>query len=74
MDEYTLVCCRRYKNINVHRQNDVINLGLIRMLESCGAEKILVIGETVGPFWNNQHADICCQHHLYRHLSNEEIG
>ena len=28
-------------NITIHSQNDVINLGLIRMLESCGAEKIL---------------------------------
>ena len=33
MDEYTSVCCRRYMNINFHCQNDVINLGFIRMLE-----------------------------------------
>ena len=39
MDEYTSVCCRRYMNINTHCQNDVINLGLIRMRDSCGAEK-----------------------------------
>ena len=41
MDEYTPVRYRIYTNINVHCQNDVINLGLIRMLESCGAEKTL---------------------------------
>ena len=28
-------------NINVHCENDAINLGLIRMFDSCGAEKIL---------------------------------
>ena len=33
MDEYTSVCCRRYINANFHCQNDVINLGFIRMLE-----------------------------------------
>ena len=32
-------------NINVHCQNDVINLGLIRMLASCNAEKILQLLE-----------------------------
>ena len=34
-------------NINVHCQNNVINLGLIglRILESCGAEKILQLLE-----------------------------
>ena len=31
MDEYTSVRCRKYMNINIHCQNDVINLGLIRM-------------------------------------------
>ena len=41
MHEYTSVRCRRYLNINVHCQNDVINLDLVRMLESCGAEKIV---------------------------------
>ena len=41
MDEYTPVRYRIYTNINAHCQNDVINLGLIRMLESCGAEKTL---------------------------------
>ena len=33
MDKYTSVRCRRYMNINVHCQNDVINLGFIRMLK-----------------------------------------
>ena len=32
MDECTSVLCQRYININVHSQNDVINLGLTRML------------------------------------------
>ena len=32
-------------NINVYGQNDVMNLGLIIMLESCGAEKILQLLE-----------------------------
>ena len=41
MDEYTSVRCGRYMNIYVHCQNNVINLGLIRLLESCDAEKIL---------------------------------
>ena len=41
MDENASVRCRRYININVHSQIDVVNLGLIRMLESCGGEKIL---------------------------------
>ena len=43
MKGYTLVRCRRYiaEDIKVHCQNDAINLGLIRMLESCGAEKLL---------------------------------
>ena len=45
MGEYTSVCCRRYMNINAHCQNDVINLGLIIMLESCGAEKIIQLLE-----------------------------
>ena len=45
MDEYTLVHCRRYMNINVHCQNDVINLGLMTMLELYGAEKILQLLE-----------------------------
>ena len=40
MDEYTSVRCRRCMNINIHCQNDIINLGLIRMRDSCGAEKI----------------------------------
>ena len=33
MDEYTSVRCRRSMNINVHCQNDVINLGFMTMLE-----------------------------------------
>ena len=45
MDEYTSVRCRRYMNINIHSQNDVINLGLIRMRDSCGAEKIFQLLE-----------------------------
>ena len=45
MDEYTLVHYRRYMNINVHCQNDVINLGVMTMLESYGAEKILQLLE-----------------------------
>ena len=45
MDEYTSVRCRRHMNINVHCQNDVINLGFIRMLELYGAEKILQLLE-----------------------------
>ena len=45
MDESTSVLCRRYMNINVHCQNDVINLGLMTMLESYGAEKILQLLE-----------------------------
>ena len=45
MDEYTLFCCRRYTNINIHCQNDVVNLGLIRMRDSCGAEKIFQLLE-----------------------------
>ena len=40
IDEYTSVRCQRYMNINIHCQNDVIILGLIRMRDSCGAEKI----------------------------------
>ena len=28
MDDYTSLRCQRYMNINVHCQNDVINLGL----------------------------------------------
>ena len=39
MKEYTSIHCRRYMNINVHCQNDVINLCHTTMLESCGAEK-----------------------------------
>ena len=39
MDEYTSVRCRRYMNINIHCQNGVINLGIIRMRDSCDAEK-----------------------------------
>ena len=38
MDEYTSVRCRRYMNVNVHCQNDVINLGFMTMIESYGAE------------------------------------
>ena len=45
MDEYTSVRCRRYMNINIHCQNNVINLGLIRMRDSCGAEKIFQLLE-----------------------------
>ena len=45
MNEYTSVCCRRYMNTNVHCPSDDINLGLIRMLESYGAEKILQLLE-----------------------------
>ena len=45
MDEYTSVPCRRYTNINVHCQNDVIKLGLIRMRDSCGAEKFFQLLE-----------------------------
>ena len=45
MDEYTSVRYRRYMNINVRYQNDVINLGLRRMLKSCSAEKILQLME-----------------------------
>ena len=45
MDEYTSVRCRRYMNINVHCQNDVMNLGFIAMLESYGAAKILQLLE-----------------------------
>ena len=40
MDEYTSVRRRRYMNINIYCQNDVINLGIIRMRDLCGAEKI----------------------------------
>ena len=40
MDEYTSVRRRRYMNINIHCQNDVINLRLIRIRVSCCAEKI----------------------------------
>ena len=32
-------------NINVHCQNDVINLGFMTMIESYGAEKILQLLE-----------------------------
>ena len=45
VEDYTSVRCRRYMNINVHYQNDVMSLGLIRMLESCGAVKILQLLE-----------------------------
>ena len=45
IDEYTSVRCRRYMKINIHCQNDVINLGLIRMRGSCGAEKIFQLLE-----------------------------
>ena len=45
MDEYTSLRCQRYMNINLHGQNEVINLGLIRMLESSDAEKILQLSE-----------------------------
>ena len=44
LDEYTSVCCRRC--MNVHCENDAINLGLIRMFDSCGAEKILQLLKT----------------------------
>ena len=51
MDAYTSVRCRRYMNINVHCQNDVINVGRIRMLESCDAEKILqLLGKQLADF------------------------
>ena len=33
MDEYTSARCRRYMNINVYCQSDVINLGLMTMLK-----------------------------------------
>ena len=45
MDEYTSLRCQRYMNFNLHGQNEVINLGLIRMLESSDAEKILQLSE-----------------------------
>ena len=45
MDEYTSVLCQRHMNINIHCLNGVINLGLIRILESRGAEKILQLLE-----------------------------
>ena len=45
LDEYTAVRCRRYMNVNIHSRNDHINLGLIRMLGSCDAEKILELLE-----------------------------
>ena len=45
MDEYASVHCQRYMNINVHCQSNVINLGLMAMLESYGAEKILQLLE-----------------------------
>ena len=45
MDEYTLVGSQGYMNINVHCQTYVIKLHLIRMTESCGAEKILQLLE-----------------------------
>lgn len=45
LDEYTSVRCRRYMNVNIHYQNEHINLGLIRMLGSCNAEKILQLLE-----------------------------
>ena len=41
MDEYTSVRFRRHMNNNVHCDNDAINSGLVRMFDSCGAEKIL---------------------------------
>ena len=40
VDEFTSVRRRRYMNINIYCQNDVINLGIIRMRDLCGAEKI----------------------------------
>ena len=45
MDEYTLVCCRRYLNIDVHCQHNVVKLGIMRILESCNTEKILQLLE-----------------------------
>ena len=45
MVEYTSVRCRKCMNINVYSQNDVINLDVVRMLKSCGAEKILQLLE-----------------------------
>ena len=45
IDEYTSVRCRKYMNINIHCQNNVINLGLIRMRDSCGAENIFQLLE-----------------------------
>ena len=45
LDEYTSIRCRKYMNINIHYQNEFINLGLIRMLGSCDAGKILQLLE-----------------------------
>ena len=45
MDDYTSLRCQRYMNINVHCQNDVINLGFMTMIESYGDEKILQLLE-----------------------------
>ena len=41
LNQHTSVRCRSYMNINVHCENDAINLGVIKMFDSCGAEKIL---------------------------------
>ena len=44
-NDCTSVRRRRYMNINIHCQNDVINLGLIRMRDSCGAETVFQLLE-----------------------------
>ena len=46
LDEWTSFATRRYLNINLHKTNSsVINLGLVRILGSCNAEKMVDIVE-----------------------------
>ena len=45
LDEYSSVRCRRYMNVCIRYQSQYFNLGLVRMLASCEAEKILQLLE-----------------------------
>ena len=45
LDEYTSIRSRKYMSVNIHYENEFINLGLIRMFGSCDAVKMLQLLE-----------------------------
>ena len=45
LDEYSSIRSRKYMNVNIHYENEIISLGLIRMFGSSNAAKMLQLQE-----------------------------